>query len=143
MHQSHPGAISAQRTTAVSKKQREKGKRGERLWRDKLREYGFAADRAGYKQAHLGSGGADVEDDSGFWPEVKFVEKLNVRQAYEQAAAACPLGMPPYVAHKTSAKPFLVTIAGEDFLTLIAGRRDDKQLIQVLQELLTEMRGTA
>lgn len=104
----------------MSKAQREKGKRGERMWRDELRTFGFQAERAGYKQAHLGSGGADVEDNSGFWWEVKFVEKLNVRQAYAQAAAACPIGVPPAVAHKTSGEPFLVTLAGADFLALIA-----------------------
>jgi hypothetical protein len=107
----------------MSKAQREKGKRGERLWRDKLREHGFTAERAGYKQAHLGSGGADVEDDSGIWWEVKFVEKLNVREAYRQASLACPIAVPPAVAHKTSSEPFLVTLAGEDFLLLLAELR--------------------
>jgi len=106
----------------MSKAQREKGKRGERLWRDTLRVHGFVAERAGYKQAAFGSGGSDVEDDSGLWWEVKFVEKLNVRAAYEQAAAACS-GMIPAVAHKTSAKPFLVTLAGEDFLLLLSALR--------------------
>lgn len=108
----------------MSKMSRDKGKRGERLWRDKLREFGFEAQRAGFKQAHLGSGGADVEDNSGWWPEVKFVESLNVRRAYEQAALACPIGKPPYVAHKTSAKPWLVTLAGEDFLTILRKLHD-------------------
>jgi hypothetical protein len=103
----------------MSRAQREKGKRGERLWRDVLRMFGFEAERAGYKQAHLGSGGADVEDNSGLWWEVKFVEVLNVRRAYEQAAAACPIGVPPAVAHKTSSKPWLVTMAGEDFLLIL------------------------
>ena len=108
----------------MSRAQRQKGKRGELMWRDKLREFGFEAQRAGFKQAHLGSGGADVEDNSGLWWEVKFVEKLNVRAAYEQAAAACPIGMPPAVAHKTSAKQFLVTMADGDFLTILRKLND-------------------
>jgi hypothetical protein len=108
----------------MSRAAREKGKRGERLWRDVLRMFGFEAERAGYKQAHLGSGGADVEDNSGLWWEVKFVEALNVRRAYEQAAVACPLGMPPAVAHKTSSKPWLVTMAGEDLLGILRKLRD-------------------
>ena len=103
----------------MSRAQRQKGKRGELLWRDKLREFGFEAQRAGFKQAHLGSGGADVEDNSGLWWEVKFVEKLNVRQAYEQAAVAAAFNQPPAVAHKTSSKPWLVTMAGEDFLLIL------------------------
>lgn len=123
----------------MSKAQREKGKRGERLWRDKLREHGFEAERAGYKQAHLGSGGADVEDDSGIWWEVKFVEKLNVREAYRQASLACPIGVPPAVAHKTSAEPFLVTLAGEDFLLLLAELRKRKQLISDLERQINDL----
>lgn len=103
----------------MSKMSRDKGKRGERLWRDVLRAYGFVAERAGYKQAAFGGGGADVEDNSGLWWEVKFVEKLNVRQAYEQAATAASFGKPPAVAHKTSSKPWLVTLAGEDFLLIL------------------------
>ena len=103
----------------MSKMSRDKGKRGERLWRDVLRAYGFVAERAGYKQAAFGGGGADVEDNSGLWWEVKFVEKLNVRQAYEQAAAAAAFDQPPAVAHKTSSKPWLVTLAGEDFLLIL------------------------
>lgn len=122
----------------MSKMQREKGKRGERLWRDKLREHGFEAERAGYKQAHLGSGGADVEDDSGVWWEVKFVEKLNVRQAYRQASEACPIGVPPVVAHKTSNEPFLVTMAAEDFLLILAEMRKRKQLLSELERQLAE-----
>ena len=112
----------------MSRAQREKGQRGERLWRDVLRMFGFEAERAGYKQAHLGSGGADVEDNSGLWWEVKFVEVLNVRRAYEQAAAACPIGVPPAVAHKTSSKPWLVTMAGEDFLGLLRRLREAERL---------------
>jgi hypothetical protein len=123
----------------MSKAQREKGKRGERLWRDKLREHGFEAERAGYKQAHLGSGGADVEDDSGIWWEVKFVEKLNVREAYRQASLACPIAVPPAVAHKTSSEPFLVTLAGEDFLLLLAELRKRKQLISELERQITDL----
>ena len=123
----------------MSRAQREKGKRGERLWRDKCREHGFEAHRAGYKQAHLGSGGADVEDDSGIWWEVKFVEKLNVREAYRQASEACPIGVPPAVAHKTSSEPFLVTLAGEDFLLLLAELRKRKQLISELERQITNL----
>lgn len=123
----------------MSRAQREKGKRGERLWRDKCREHGFEAHRAGYKQAHLGSGGADVEDDSGIWWEVKFVEKLNVREAYRQASEACPIGVPPAVAHKTSSEPFLVTLAGEDFLLLLADLRKRKQLISELERQITDL----
>lgn len=127
----------------MSKAQREKGKRGERLWRDKLREYGFEAQRAGYKQAYLGSGGADVEDNSGFWWEVKFVEKLNVRQAYKQASEACPIGVPPAVAHKTSAEPFLVTLVGDDFLVRIAELHQARKRISQLEDQIKNLTTSA
>ena len=123
----------------MSRAQREKGKRGERLWRDELRGYGFAAERAGYKQAHFGAGGADVEDNTGWWPEVKFVESLNVRKAYEQAEQACPIGVPPYVAHKTSAKPWLATLAGSDFLRVLAELRAAREKILQMERQLKEV----
>lgn len=127
----------------MSRAQREKGKRGERLWRDVLRTYGFDAQRAGYKQAHLGAGGADVEDDTGWWPEVKFVESLNVRKAYEQAEAACPIGVPPYVAHKTSSKAWLATLAGSDFLRVLAELRDLRAKLSQLEKRSTEVADSA
>jgi len=123
----------------LSRAAREKGKRGERLWRDELRAYGFAAERAGYKQAHFGAGGADVEDNTGWWPEVKFVESLNVRKAYEQAEEACPIGVPPYVAHKTSAKPWLATLAGSDFLRVLAELRVAREKILQMERQLKEV----
>jgi hypothetical protein len=115
----------------MSRAQREKGKRGERLWRDLVRSVGgfVEAVRAGYKQAAFGGGGADVEDNSGMWWEVKFVERLNVREAYEQAAVAAPLDKTPVVAHKTSAKVWLVTLAGEDFLRILRRLREVERLL--------------
>ena len=109
----------------MSRAQREKGKRGERMWRDELRAAGFlSAERAGYKQARTGSGGADVEDHETpcHW-EVKFVERLNVREAFVQSMAACPGGKIPVVAHKTSRSGWLVTLDAGDFLTIL--RRSD------------------
>jgi hypothetical protein len=123
----------------MSKMARDKGKRGERMWRDRLRAHGFIAERAGYKQAHLGSGGADVEDNSGYWWEVKFVEKLNVRQAYEQASAACPIVTTPVVAHKTSSKPFLITMADEDFLNIISELHRAREKLSQLDQRLKEL----
>jgi len=121
----------------MSRLSRNKGKRGERLWRDVVRSVGgfVEAVRAGYKQAAFGGGGADVEDDSGMWWEVKFVEALNVRRAYEQAAEAAPLSQTPVVAHKTSRSIWLVTLAGEDFLRILRRLRE-------VERLLAEAEGT-
>lgn len=115
----------------MSRMSRDKGKRGERLWRDVVRLVGGFAEavRAGYKQVAFGSGGADVEDNSGMWWEVKFVESLNVRRAYEQATQAAPLDKTPVVAHKTSRSIWLCTLAGEDFLRILRRLREVEQLL--------------
>jgi len=64
---------------------REKGKRGERQWRDELRAQGFEARRG---QQFAGSPDSpDVVCDSLPWAhfEVKAVERLNIEDAMEQA----------------------------------------------------------
>lgn len=98
---------------------RAKGARGERLWRDVLREAGFTARRG--QQFAGGGDSPDVVCDEmteTFHPEVKFVEKLNLRDAMEQAQRDATDGKIPYVAHKTKSRPWLVTIDAQDFLTL-------------------------
>lgn len=105
---------------------RSKGRRGERLFRDLCREQGFLkTERTGWHQSFAGDAAADVTiaELPTLWPEVKFVEKLNVRQAYEQAEKAAKIGMTPAVFHKTSSKPWLVTLRAEDFLGIC--RRSD------------------
>ena len=106
----------------MSKMSRDKGKRGELLFRDLCRGAGFSqAQRTGWHQSFAGNAAPDcrIPELPKIWPEVKFVEKLNVRQAYEQAATAAAFDKPPAVAHKTSSKPWLVTLAGEDFLLIL------------------------
>ncbi len=64
---------------------REKGKRGERQWRDELRPTGYAARRG---QQFCGSAESpDVVCDALPWIhfEVKTVERLNIEEAMEQA----------------------------------------------------------
>src|SRR5262245_23870546 len=68
---------------------RQKGARGERLWRDELRANGYAARRG---QQFSGSPGSpDVVCEALPWIhfEVKVVEKLNVQAAMEQARRDC------------------------------------------------------
>jgi hypothetical protein len=124
---------------------REKGKRGERAWRDELRAQGFQARRG---QQFSGSPDSpDVVCDSLPWIhfEVKAVERLNIEDAMEQARAdarvksakcrvesAGPGGsqlsvwnsqLPkvPIVAHKRSFRRWLVTMDAEDFFRLLRG----------------------
>lgn len=99
---------------------REKGKRGERRWRDVLRE-------AGFLKAHRGvqfSGSPDSPDVAcpelpGIHFEVKAVEKLNVWDAMAQAVHDAGPSKAPVVAHTRNRSGWLVTMRAEDWLTLI------------------------
>lgn len=92
---------------------RSKGQRGERLFRDLLRDEGYAsADR----NAQQYKGGSEECPDvlckelSAFHFEVKFAEKLNVRAALDQAERDCGAKKMPIVAHKTSNRAWMITL---------------------------------
>jgi hypothetical protein len=105
----------------MSRMSREKGKRGELLFRDLCRGAGFSqTERTGWHQSFAGNAAPDcrIPELPNIWPEVKFVEKLNVRAAYRQAETAAAIGMVPTVFHKTSRGAWLVTLAAEDFLRI-------------------------
>jgi len=71
--------------------------------------------RARRGQQYCGlAGNADVVD--GFpntHPEVKFVEKLNITKAMEQAVRDCGNSI-PYVAHKKNRGELLITVRAKD-----------------------------
>ena len=104
----------------MGKRERDKGARGERLWRDMCRENGYLAERGG--QFHQrGSEVPDVLGLPGIHQEVKFVERLNLRAAMEQSerdARDEGRGNLPIVAHKTSRKEWLVTMRAADWFRL-------------------------
>lgn len=95
---------------------KQKGARGERLFRDLLKFYGYEARRG--KQY---SGNEEAPDVVHNVPnthfEVKFVEKLNIRQAMEQAKNDCGNKI-PVVAHKTKNGEWLVTLQAQNYLML-------------------------
>jgi hypothetical protein len=110
---------------------REKGKRGERQWRDVLRANGFAARRG---QQFCGSSESpDVVCDELWWIhfEVKVVERLNIEDAMDQArrdaangGMANPkwqMGKVPVVPHKRNFRPWLVTIEEPTFFKFLRG----------------------
>ena len=120
---------------------REKGKRGERQWRDELRANGFAARRG---QQFSGSAESpDVVCESLPWIhfEVKAVERLNMEEAMEQArrdcrekaqkdakgendqgsAGASPHQKVPIVAHRRNFRPWLVTMEADSFFKFLGG----------------------
>lgn len=97
---------------------RQKGKRGERLWRDELRKEGFTARRG--QQYAGGTDSPDVvcEELANLHQEVKFVENLNLDKACEQAIRDGG-GKPWIVAHKKNGKPWKVTMSSETFFSLL------------------------
>ena len=106
---------------------REKGKRGERQWRDELRANGYRARRG---QQFSGSPDSpDVVCDDLPWAhfEVKAVEKLNIYDAIEQALRDCGSAAPtghrkvPFVSHRRNHRPWLVTMTGEVFFKFLRG----------------------
>ena len=100
---------------------REKGKRGERQWRDELRANGYVARRG---QQFAGSAESpDVVCDELRWIhfEVKAVERLNIRDAMDQAMRECGVRKTPIVAHKRSFRGWLVTMEAEVFFKLLRG----------------------
>jgi Holliday junction resolvase len=109
---------------------REKGKRGERAWRDELRANGYMARRG---QQFCGSPDSpDVVCEALAWAhfEVKAVERLNIEDAMEQArrqavpARNAPGGAGakvPIVAHRRSHRRWLVTMEAETFFRLVRG----------------------
>ena len=103
------------------KNSRERGKRGERQWRDALRARGYAARRG---QQFSGSPESpDVICEELAWAhfEVKFVEHLNLAAAMAQARRDAS-GKAAFVAHRKNRRPWLVTMAAERFYRLL--RRD-------------------
>src|SRR6516164_11367923 len=99
---------------------REKGKRGERQWRDELRANGYCARRG---QQFSGSADSpDVVCDSLPWIhfEVKAVECLNIEDAMEQARRDAGPKV-PVVAHKRNFREWLVTMTAEVFFQFLRG----------------------
>jgi Holliday junction resolvase len=103
---------------------REKGKRGERQWRDVLRSEGFLKARRGQQFAG-GSDSPDVicEELEGIHFEVKRVERLNVYDAIEQANRDSQCKM-PVVAARRNACPWVVVMWADDFFDLVRKSQD-------------------
>jgi hypothetical protein len=97
----------------------QKGKRGERVWRDQLRARGYEARRG---QQFSGSpDGPDVicPDLPGFHFEVKHTERLNVHEAMAQAVNDAADNV-PVVVHRRNRNDWLVTMRADDWFDLLA-----------------------
>jgi Holliday junction resolvase len=105
---------------------REKGKRGERQWRDELRAQGYAARRGQQFSGSPDSPDVVCEELRWIHFEVKAVERLNIEEAMDQArrdsARVAPGGHKiPIVAHRRSFRPWLVTMTAEVFFKFLRG----------------------
>ena len=108
----------------MGKYQRDKGARGEILWRNECRKNGFENVHRGCQLYQKGSEIADVVGLPGLHQEIKFVERLNVRAAMEQSERDAAPGELPILAHKTSRKEWLVTLRAGDFFKMYRAWND-------------------
>jgi Holliday junction resolvase len=102
---------------------RQKGKRGERAWRDQLRAQGFTARRG--QQYAGGNESPDVvcEELANLHQEVKFVANLNLDKACEQATKDSG-GKHWIVAHKKNNKDWKVTMSADLFFKILRDGMD-------------------
>ena len=114
----------------MGKYSRDKGKRGERGWASFCREEGYSSVRRTAQFCGRTGDSSDCVGLPGIHQEVKFVEHLNIREAYRQAehdALAAKKGDLPIVAHKRSNDIWMVTMRAEDWFKIYreweAGRK--------------------
>jgi Holliday junction resolvase len=110
---------------------REKGKRGERQWRDELRAHGYPARRGQQFSGSAESPDVVCEGLSWIHFEVKAVERLNIEEAMQQARADAAksevrnskpaFAKVPIVAHRRSFCGWLVTMEAKTFFDFLRG----------------------
>ncbi len=119
---------------------REKGKRGERQWRDELRANGYMARRGQQFSGSPDSPDVICEELGWLHFEVKAVERLNIGEAMDQArrdarrVAPAGLQKTPVVAHRRSFRPWLVTMDAETFFRFLHGTLPPESTGAVRQE---------
>lgn len=101
---------------------REKGKVGEREFRDKLIEHGFAARRGVQYQGTAESPDISCPELPFHW-EVKFGGRIPLAEAYRQAQQESSQNQIPIVAHRSTRRgtpsKWMVTLSADDFLLII------------------------
>lgn len=102
---------------------KQKGKRGELMWRDFLIERGIAA-RRGQQFSGDPSAPDVIADHPGFHCEVKFREQHAPWDYMTQARSEAGPGAVPYVAMKSKNKPWLVVLDADAFVRLMRELRD-------------------
>jgi len=106
---------------------KDKGKRGERLFRDELNAAGFIGSARCGQQGQ--GGGIDNPDvlcpmlPDWHW-EIKFTQKLQLYKAMEQAVTDSAGKRKPVVASKRKGEEWLVTMKAKDFLEILKQKQD-------------------
>lgn len=93
-----------------------KGAAGERELAKVLRGYGYECRRG--QQFCGANGDADVVGLDGLHIECKRVQALNFDKAYAQAVSDAREGEMPVVMHRKDRKPWMVSLALDDFMKL-------------------------
>lgn len=99
------------------------------MWAKVCREHGFKTARRTQQFSGGTQDSSDVIGLDGIHIEVKFVEKLNLRNAMAQSfndAKVSGKDEIPIVAHKASNKPWLVTMVANDWFVLYKAWLDTK-----------------
>jgi hypothetical protein len=123
----------------MGKASKSKGARGELLFRNECHKAGFEnVQRGGQLPFQKGNTLADVIGLFGCHLEIKFQEKLNIRQAVEQAAGDCQNGQYPVLAHKTARKDWLITMRAADWFNLYRAWLENQPADKVGESLTAE-----
>jgi|TARA_R110001599_G_scaffold124142_2_gene296681 hypothetical protein len=120
----------------MGKLSRDKGKRGERMWRDLLRAFGFKkayrTQQFSGKSPDGSSGDVQCPELPSIHWEVKNVETFRLWASMEQAMRDKAAGQIPVVAHTKNDYGFVVILPAEDFLNIL--RRSDLVEVEKLKD---------
>jgi hypothetical protein len=108
---------------------REKGKRGERMWRDQLKAAGYTNSRRG-QQFSGDESAPDVicEDLPHLHFEVKYTQRPNIEAALIQAHSDCGSKLPVVASYRTGGKlkEWVVSMPAEAFFKIIQNNANEQ-----------------
>lgn len=117
----------------MGKMSKSKGAVGEREAAKIAREHGFGSAARG-RQYHGGPDTPDVVGIPGIHPEVKRVEKLNLRSAMAQSVNDAADGEIPVVIHRKNHEPWYITFSFESFLDMYKELLDYRETAERMED---------